>query len=724
MVLMTRVCAETAKKAVTYHIGILERPYLQLNILRRFFFPYLLSLRLKKLLERDGNSPLQGALRIICNFFRFICLPLLSIGTLCQKKSGSGIVKRLICPEALPDNDNRGNPSCYGECSKNQLCPMCYNDKGELRRMYRNLEMECRDSADGWHSDDVISYTSYSDKKGADTSHMSLLYQHHVHPTAFVNYFNKIAVEYTKHLSKLIRQKNCQKQQERNILPHILIVDIDFSQNFIYTDRKSAIQSDHWTSTSVTIFVAVVRYMSFKSWSSPPLGLLKGQPVSVRQGTDDGGGDVYIYGEVSDNQVSESSNININIHNTHTIVSIPCEDIRVRNVVSVPLIVVSDSKKHDTHFVRHFLRNILLGPSGWLTTQTRESGLSERVRRIDIDSDGAASHFKQRGSIHFITSLSSFYNLIITWTFGCAGHGKGTWDGLGGIVKNKTGHYLKAFDSFISSAYEVFEIIHHLFASEEAQSRYDKMENLKIKSWTILWLSDDVIERRFAVKRVKGKKKNAITEGDDIVINAENEDTEDGESFGPLQAFHGVGTRGLFYFYAEHRDGLGVRLSGCHCPYCIRCFRSNGVGSMPSGCVSKEPYEYIICQRTDEEWVKQTSSLISNLVETLRKDVNEGDIVAIVNGKPQRGSITSTCDIYHIAQVKVVLETGYIVNIFDRKLNTSIFQCRILEQSITVPLTSLRYIVDKTYLAGSDVTLESDTNDHIIKNCFNGITCT
>ena len=73
---------------------------------------------------------------------------------------------------------------------------MCYNDKGELRRMYRNLKMECRDSVDGWHCDDVISYTSYSDKKGADTSHMSLLYQHHVHPTAFVNYFNKIAVEY------------------------------------------------------------------------------------------------------------------------------------------------------------------------------------------------------------------------------------------------------------------------------------------------------------------------------------------------------------------------------------------------------------------------------------------------------------------------------------------------------------------------------------------------
>lgn len=150
---------------------------------------------------------------------------------------------------------------------------------------------------------------------------------------------------------------------------------------------------------------------------------------------------------------------------------------------------------------------------------------------------------------------------------------------------------MKAFGSFISSAHEVFKIIHHLFASDEAQARYDKIENLKIKSWTILWLSDDDIERRVAVKRTKGKKKNIVTEGDDVVINAENDDTEDGENFSPLQAFHGVGTRGLFYFYAEHRDGLGVRLSGCHCPYCIRCYRSNGIGSMPIGCISMEPYE-------------------------------------------------------------------------------------------------------------------------------------
>ena len=75
---------------------------------------------------------------------------------------------------------------------------------------------------------------------------------------------------------------------------------------------------------------------------------------------------------------------------------VACEHIKVRDVVSVPLIVISDSKLHDTYFVRHFLSNVLLGQNGWLLNQTREPDLSSRIRSIDICSDGAAAHFKQK----------------------------------------------------------------------------------------------------------------------------------------------------------------------------------------------------------------------------------------------------------------------------------------------------------------------------------------
>jgi hypothetical protein len=139
----------------------------------------------------------------------------------------------------------------------------------------------------------------------------------------------------------------------------------------------------------------------------------------------------------------------------------------------------------------------------------------------------------------------------------------------------------------------------------------------KIRPWTIIWLSDDDIERS-VVAKIPLKKKNTVADRADTGNNnADNADEEDGETIGVLQAFHGVGTRGFFYFHAEHRDGLGIRLSGCHCPLCVRFYRKNGIGTMPTGCLSRELYEYIICQHSDEDWVNQTSNLISKLVAIL-----------------------------------------------------------------------------------------------------------
>ena len=50
---------------------------------------------------------------------------------------------------------------------------------------------------------------------------------------------------------------------------------------------------------------------------------------------------------------------------------------------------------------------------------------------------------------------------------------------------------------------------------------------------------------------------------------------------------------------------------------------------MPAGCLSNEPYKYIICNRLDEEWAKQILNSIPRLLETLSKQIQQGDIVAV-----------------------------------------------------------------------------------------------
>jgi hypothetical protein len=62
-----------------------------------------------------------------------------------------------------------------------------------------------------------------------------------------------------------------------------------------------------------------------------------------------------------------------------------------------------------------------------------------------VNSDGAASHFKQKYTIQFLCKLYASTNFQrIIWNFGCPGHGKGVWDGIGALV-SKTCEYAYDF---------------------------------------------------------------------------------------------------------------------------------------------------------------------------------------------------------------------------------------------------------------------------------------
>lgn len=56
-----------------------------------------------------------------------------------------------------------------------------------------------------------------------------------------------------------------------------------------------------------------------------------------------------------------------------------------------------------------------------------------------VRSDGAPSQFKQKYTLEFICRelVQGWFQRVI-WSFGCAGHGKGMWDGCVGIVKSTT----------------------------------------------------------------------------------------------------------------------------------------------------------------------------------------------------------------------------------------------------------------------------------------------
>jgi hypothetical protein len=52
-----------------------------------------------------------------------------------------------------------------------------------MRRVYRNSNIESFVVTGGWMPDERMSYTTCSNKKGEETSQMSLLYEVNVHPS-------------------------------------------------------------------------------------------------------------------------------------------------------------------------------------------------------------------------------------------------------------------------------------------------------------------------------------------------------------------------------------------------------------------------------------------------------------------------------------------------------------------------------------------------------------
>ena len=89
-------------------------------------------------------------------------------------------------------------------------------------------------------------------------------------------------------MSKLIRQKNAHREQQRNFLPNILLLDIDFLQNLVSSERNCVIRSDQHP------LLAVVRYLKGHAWDSPAVGIKKGQLVSTKIVKNDGGNEIYL----------------------------------------------------------------------------------------------------------------------------------------------------------------------------------------------------------------------------------------------------------------------------------------------------------------------------------------------------------------------------------------------------------------------------------------------
>ena len=101
---------------------------------------------------------------------------------------------------------------------------------------------------------------------------------------------------------------------------------------------------------------------------------------------------------------------------------------------TVSYTVVSNYMHHDKYAVACF--------NGLLTEDLKKR--FPHLHTVDIFSDGAAQHFKQKYMLCFMTLSESECHVKINWHFFATSHGKGAVDGIGGHVKRAVWNAVKA----------------------------------------------------------------------------------------------------------------------------------------------------------------------------------------------------------------------------------------------------------------------------------------
>ena len=112
-----------------------------------------------------------------------------------------------------------------------------------------------------------------------------------------------------------------------------------------------------------------------------------------------------------------------------------------------------------------------------------------RITHLHLHSDNAATHFKSTGAMEsftsFTTSRGGTLKCKYVWSFGAPGHGKGFFDGMGGVFKNmilglikktktSTGGIEGTASGYITSPQDVFDALQYRFSADQLETRRKK----------------------------------------------------------------------------------------------------------------------------------------------------------------------------------------------------------------------------------------------------------
>jgi hypothetical protein len=159
------------------------------------------------------------------------------------------------------------------------------------------------------------------------------------------------------------------------------------AENFTMIVR-SEIQSEHWVSKQITLFIGISQHLDIRVWNDTSSGITESQEVTVAMPD---AKPFYAVVETDYTPPDGGTNKVVVRDAQKKIHCVEREFVHVRKVVSAAHVIVSDDRHHDSAFVQVAMPRI----KEWLKRNGQKYGCGTITEEF-IRSDGAGSHFKNK----------------------------------------------------------------------------------------------------------------------------------------------------------------------------------------------------------------------------------------------------------------------------------------------------------------------------------------
>ena len=316
----------------------------------------------------------------------------------------------------------------------------------------------------------------------------------------FFDEFERMSVKFPAHKELVVAAKKAAKQLRQNIWPGMLLADYDWSENGQIAAARQ-IQSEYWCLKYFSLFIIIVSHLNAVDWCDRESLLGEGAEVTVEPegaaaGTlEPASGSFYACVHIPAAASGESSVYTVKKDNGDVVEGVKRSRLRHRVFYTTAFACVTDEKRHDGYTTSHFLNKMF-------------EHFHERIESGEfwafIGHSDNASHFKSGQMMNYWSEKKKDLGLkLLRVDFGCPGHGKGPWDGLGAVLKQAVTRDSMNMKILTQSGYitSPLEVAEHLSRRVDTDDWRAAHKDRTIKRITVMYSDHTEIHERPVVEK-------------------------------------------------------------------------------------------------------------------------------------------------------------------------------------------------------------------------------